>query len=151
MIANQFTLPVVDSNARKLTTGWLLLGLVALVIGGLYTILVVLSRTPFFQEIIPWVDFFRTALVVHVNLTVLVWFLAFAGVFWSYTNSQPDGAGLVSRLCRGFLELHQFLALPGLRMDGARAGQPRHANHRDFPVYRREPSVDEQLCAGTAE
>ncbi|MCP4471652.1 MAG: cytochrome c oxidase subunit I [Gammaproteobacteria bacterium] len=87
MIANQFTLPAVDSNARKLTTGWLLLGLAALVIGGLYTILVVLSRTPFFQEIIPWVDFFRTALVVHVNLTVLVWFLAFAGVFWSYTNS----------------------------------------------------------------
>jgi len=87
MIANQFTLPAVDSNARKLTTGWLLLGLAALVIGGLYTILIVLSRTPFFQEIIPWVDFFRTALVVHVNLTVLVWFLAFAGVFWSYSNS----------------------------------------------------------------
>ena len=83
MIANQFTLPPVDSNARRLTTGWLLLGLSALVIGGLYTILVVLSRTPFFQEIIPWVDFFRTALVVHVNLTVLVWFLAFAGVLWS--------------------------------------------------------------------
>jgi len=65
-----------------------LLGLSALVIGGIFTILVVLSRTPFFQEIIPWVDFFRTALVVHVNLTVLVWFLAFSGVLWSYTNSS---------------------------------------------------------------
>jgi len=88
MLANKFTLPVPDSNARRLTTGWLLLGLAALVIGGLYTVLIVLSRTPFFQEIIPWVDFFRTALVVHVNLTVLVWFLAFAGVFWSYTSSD---------------------------------------------------------------
>ena len=87
MLLNQFTLPVPDSNARRLTTGWLLLGLAALVIGGLYTILIVLSRTPFFQEVIPWVDFFHTALVVHVNLTVLVWFLAFTGVFWSYTNS----------------------------------------------------------------
>jgi uncharacterized membrane protein len=86
MPENQFTLPVPDSNARSLTTGWLLLGLSALVIGGLYTILIVLARTPFFQEIVPWVDFFRTALVVHVNLTVLVWFLAFAGVLWSYTN-----------------------------------------------------------------
>jgi hypothetical protein len=47
----------------------------------------VLSRTPFFQEIIPWIDFFKTALVVHVNLTVLVWFLAFSGVFWSFSNS----------------------------------------------------------------
>jgi hypothetical protein len=87
MIANQFTLPPVADNARRLTTAWLVLALSALVIGGLYTILIVLSRTPFFQEIVPWVDFFHTALVVHVNLTVLVWFLAFAGVFWSYSNS----------------------------------------------------------------
>ena len=88
MQANQFTLPVPDHDARRLTTGWLFLGLSALVIGGLFTILIVLSRTPFFQEIIPWVDFFRTALVVHVDLTVLVWFLAFAGVFWSYNSSN---------------------------------------------------------------
>ncbi len=93
MPENQFTLPVPDSNARSLTTGWLLLGLSALVIGGLYTILIVLSRTPFFQEIIPWTDFFHTALVVHVNLTVLVWFLAFAGVLWSYNNSDIGRSG----------------------------------------------------------
>lgn len=87
MFANQFTLPPVEGNARRLVTGWLLLGLSALIVGGLYTVLVVLSRTPYFQEIIPWVDFFHTALVVHVNLTVLVWFLAFSGVLWSYTSS----------------------------------------------------------------
>jgi hypothetical protein len=88
MPENQFTLPVPDSTARTFTTGWLLLGLAALVIGGLFTILIVLSRTPFFQEIIPWKDFFRTALVVHVNLTVLVWFLAFTGALWSYNSSD---------------------------------------------------------------
>jgi hypothetical protein len=88
MIVNQFTLPVPDYDARRITTGWLFLGLAALVIGGLFTILIVLARTPFFAEIIPWVDFFRTALVVHVDLTVLVWFLAFAGVFWSYNSSS---------------------------------------------------------------
>ena len=87
MIANQFTLPTPDSNARRLVTAWLDLGLAALVVGGLFTVLVVLARTPYFQEIIPWVDFFRTALVVHVNLTVLVWFIAFTGVFWSYNPS----------------------------------------------------------------
>jgi cytochrome c oxidase subunit 1 len=88
MLENKFTLPAPDSNACRLTTAWLLLGMAALVIGGLFTILIVLSRTPYFQEIIPWVDFFKTALVVHVNLTVLVWFLAFTGVLWSYTNSS---------------------------------------------------------------
>ncbi len=88
MLTSQFFLSIPDNHARRLTTGWLFLGLAALVIGGLLTILIVLSRTPFFQEIIPWLDFFRTALVVHVDLTVLVWFLAFAGVFWSYNNSN---------------------------------------------------------------
>jgi hypothetical protein len=87
MLANQFTLPLPDKNARRMTTGWLFLGLAALAIGGLFTILVVLSRTPFFQEVIPWLDFFHTALVVHVDLTVLVWFLAFSGVIWSYNSS----------------------------------------------------------------
>ena len=87
-VSNQFTLPLPNDNARRLVTGWLCLGLAALVIPGLYAILIVLSRTPFLQEIIPLKDFFRTALVIHVDLTVLVWFIAFAGVFWSYNDSQ---------------------------------------------------------------
>ena len=45
------------------------------------------SRTGI-QDIIPWVDFFKTALVVHVDLTVLVWFLAFAGVLWNLNSSD---------------------------------------------------------------
>ena len=88
ILANQFTLPVPYNNAQRMTAGWLFLGLAALVIGGMFTILIVLSRTPFFQDFIPWLNFFRTALVVHVDLTVLVWFLAFTGVFWSYSNSN---------------------------------------------------------------
>ncbi|MFW2438352.1 MAG: cbb3-type cytochrome c oxidase subunit I [Arenicellales bacterium] len=88
LLTQQFTLPAPDNDARRMTAGWLFLGLAALVIGGLFTILIVLSRTPFFQDIIPWVDFFRTALVVHVDLTVLVWFLAFSGVLWSYNSTN---------------------------------------------------------------
>ncbi len=88
ILTQQFTLPVPDDGARRMTAGWLFLGLAALAIGGLFTILIVLSRTPFFQDIIPWVDFFRTALVVHVDLTVLVWLLTFSGVLWSYNASN---------------------------------------------------------------
>lgn len=82
-LIDSFVLEIPGTETRRLTIGWLLLSLGALVIGGLFTILIVLSRTPYFQEIIPWVDFFHTALVVHVDLTVLVWFLGFAGLFWS--------------------------------------------------------------------
>ena len=88
MVSNQFTLPVPDDKARRLVTGWLSLGLAALVIPGLFAILIVLSRTPYLQDLIPWKDFFRTALVIHVDLTVLVWFISFAGVFWSFNDSR---------------------------------------------------------------
>lgn len=82
-----FLLQISSGETARLAIGWLLLALGALVVGGLLTILIVLSRTPGVQEIIPWVDFFHTALVVHVDLTVLVWFLAFAGVLWSVNRS----------------------------------------------------------------
>lgn len=88
IVSRSFTLDAPESSARQLTTGWLLLSLSSLVIGGLLTVLIVLSRTPGVQDIFPWVDFFDTALVVHVNITVLVWFLSFAGVFWSYSGSR---------------------------------------------------------------
>jgi cytochrome c oxidase subunit 1 len=74
---------------RRLTIGWLLLALGSLVVGGLLSLVMVLSRTPYVQDIFPWVDLFHTALVVHVDLTVLVWFLGMAGVIWSI-NSRSD-------------------------------------------------------------
>lgn len=86
-ITDSFVLDMPEADIRKLTVGWLLLSLGALVIGGLFSLLIVLSRTPYFQEVIPFADFFHTALVVHVDMTVLVWFLGFAGVLWNLNNS----------------------------------------------------------------
>jgi cytochrome c oxidase subunit I len=93
MQTHAFSLEVPESIPRRLAIGWLWLALASLVIGGLFTILIVLSRAPFSHKIIPWVDFFHTALVVHVDLTVLVWFLAFAGVFWSLINKARCTCG----------------------------------------------------------
>ncbi|MDO8705947.1 MAG: hypothetical protein Q7J84_13470, partial [Sulfuricaulis sp.] len=75
----EFYLPIPDNGRRQLAVGWLLLGLAALLGSGIFSVLLVLARTPYVQNIFPWVDFFRTALVVHVDLSVLVWFLAFGG------------------------------------------------------------------------
>jgi hypothetical protein len=84
---NKLALEMPGERMRGLTIGWLLLALGSLVVGGLLTVVIVLSRTPYIQDIFPWVDLFHTALVVHVDLTVLVWFLGMAGVIWS-VNSQ---------------------------------------------------------------
>ncbi|MDE2259549.1 MAG: hypothetical protein KGK17_04395, partial [Betaproteobacteria bacterium] len=83
-----FLLSSPSDASRSLASGWLWLGIASLLGAGLFAILLVLSRTPYIQDVFPWVDFFHTALVVHVDLSVLLWFLAFAGVVWSM-NSSP--------------------------------------------------------------
>lgn len=83
-----YTLPVPAGARRAMAVVWLGLGLVSLILSGLFSVLLVLSRAPYVKEVFPLVDFFHVALVVHVDLSVLVWFLAFAGVFWTL-NSTP--------------------------------------------------------------
>jgi len=86
-MGEDFSLPVPAGVPRRQARGWLWLGLLSLVFSGLFSVLIVLSRTPYLDDLIPFVDFFHTALVAHVDLSVLVWFLAFAGVFWSLNAS----------------------------------------------------------------
>src|SRR4030067_2689565 len=83
----EFYLPIPENGRRQLAKGWLLLGLAALLGSGIFSVLLVLARTPYVQNIFPWVDFFHTALVVHVDLSVLVWFLAFGGMLWSLNST----------------------------------------------------------------
>jgi len=86
--AGNFSLPMPEEASRRLASGWLWLGVASLLGAGFFAILLVLSRTPYVQDVFPWVDFFHTALVVHVDLSVIVWFLAFAGVLWSLNASS---------------------------------------------------------------
>jgi cytochrome c oxidase subunit 1 len=57
-----------------------------------YSILLVVSRTPGLSGLFPVENFFRVALVVHVDLSVLVWFVAIAGVFWSINSTLRSTA-----------------------------------------------------------
>lgn len=84
----EFALAVPQDARRSLALGWLWLGLVALIVAGLFSALLVASRTPLVQNVFPLQDFFHVALVVHVDLSVLVWFVAFAGTFWTL-NCTP--------------------------------------------------------------
>jgi len=59
------------------------------VFAGFFAILLVFARTPGVQDIIPFTDFFHVALIVHVDLSVLIWFISFAGIMWSLTVNKP--------------------------------------------------------------
>ncbi|HNR22492.1 MAG TPA: cbb3-type cytochrome c oxidase subunit I [Steroidobacteraceae bacterium] len=85
---DDYLLVVPEGAQRSLARGWLWLALLALVGAGLFSVLLVLSRTPVINEWFPVADFFRLALVVHVDLSVLVWFVAIAGLLWTINGSE---------------------------------------------------------------
>jgi hypothetical protein len=88
MTGTRYDLPITGPGMRWSARAWLLLGLVALVFAGVYSILLVLARTPAIQELTPFIDFFHISLVVHVDLSVLIWLLSMAGVFWSLSSNR---------------------------------------------------------------
>ncbi|HJW56120.1 MAG TPA: cbb3-type cytochrome c oxidase subunit I [Burkholderiaceae bacterium] len=77
-----FSLAIPHDERRTLARAWLWLALASLIGSGILSILLVLSRTPYLQQLLPVADFFHVALVVHVDLSVLVWFMSFAGLLW---------------------------------------------------------------------
>ncbi len=83
-----YSIDVPTDSRRTLALGWLWLCVLSLLGAGVFSLLLVVSRTPFIQDVIPWIDFFHSALVVHVDLSVLVWSLAFGGILWSL-NQRP--------------------------------------------------------------
>ena len=70
----------INPAQRRLSRRWLQLAVLSLGLAGLFAVLLVLSRMPGSEAFFPWVDFFRTALVIHVDQSVLIWFLSLAGL-----------------------------------------------------------------------
>ena len=85
---HRFELAIPAAEQRSIAVGWLWLGLAALVGSGLFSVLLVLARTPHVARLIPGVDFFHVALVVHVDLSVLVWFVSMAGMLWTLNSGR---------------------------------------------------------------
>ena len=82
-----------DVGERGLARAWLWLAMAALIGSGLFSVLLVLARTPGINAWLPAGDFFRVALVLHVDLSVLVWFVAIAGLMWSLNLRKPTRSG----------------------------------------------------------
>jgi tetrahydromethanopterin S-methyltransferase subunit F len=99
----QYDLTIPPKNELSISQGWLKLSLFALAFAGFYAIMLVLARTPFFQAIVPWKDFFHTALIIHVDLSVLVWLASISAMLW-----HTGGHGLSSIFSKTALALACF-------------------------------------------
>lgn len=96
-----WVLTVPDDFRGRLARAWLLTAVAALLISGLFVILIVASRTPGVEQLFPLKNFFHLAIVVHVDFSVLVWFAAFGAVLWTLVSTPAArrsawlGLGLV--------------------------------------------------------
>ena len=87
-----YDLPVGGEESRRITSAWISLGLVSLILAGVFSILLVLARTPVVQGYIPFIDFFQVSLVVHVTLSVLIWLLAISAALWTLASEGEKRA-----------------------------------------------------------
>ncbi len=83
-MTTNYSLPITSGPQQRLAVGWLYVAVGFLLASGIYPLLLALARTSYDM---PWKDFFYTALVLHVDFTVLWWLLAIAGVFWSLNST----------------------------------------------------------------
>jgi len=73
-------------SALSYARNWLWLGVIALAVAGVFAVILVSARTP---QLSMFKELFSVALVVHVDLSVLMWFLAVAGMGWALLLPQP--------------------------------------------------------------
>jgi len=96
-----------DRAGGRLERGWLLLSVFSLVFAGIFALMVAMARTPGVQSLLPLGrDYIYVALVGHVVLAVVIWFLAFEGFLWVHATTALIGRrvwsaplGYLSLLC----------------------------------------------------
>ncbi|WP_425361118.1 hypothetical protein [Candidatus Tisiphia endosymbiont of Stenodema calcarata] len=71
-------------SRNKLAIYWLGNGIFSLALAGVYSIILVMLRTPMCVNLFPNTEIFRSALVIHVNLSILVWLMSVTACVWSY-------------------------------------------------------------------
>lgn len=65
---------------------WTILAITALALSGIFSILLILGRTTDLLGSLPAQDFFKTAIILHVNLSVLVWLSASLLAYLTFLN-----------------------------------------------------------------
>jgi hypothetical protein len=83
-MTKSLSLPMPTGKNANLIKYWLLLAISSLALAGIYSLPPVILRGSFFAGKFDVEHIFATALVVHVDLSVIVWFLSIAGALWSF-------------------------------------------------------------------
>ncbi|MBI5810097.1 MAG: cbb3-type cytochrome c oxidase subunit I [Deltaproteobacteria bacterium] len=72
-----------ERGSVRLLYGWLVFAVSALVFAGVFAFLIAGARTPYIMRLFSDAGYVRRALVGHVILSFIIWFLAFEGALWT--------------------------------------------------------------------
>jgi len=89
---------MIFNKIDKTLSLWIKNGIIALAIAGIYSIFLVALRAPQVSQFFPDKSFFKTALVVHVNLSVLVWLLSGMAIIWSMNKGKTGFEGIFAKI-----------------------------------------------------
>ncbi len=115
------------------TRRWITLAVGSIVIAGLLSLAVVIGRLPFIAQFIDDPLFFKRCLVVHVDLSLIVWFYAFISGLISMLKPSPAASARNIAFCTTLVGV--FGMLSGAL---ARGAQPVLANYIpviDHPLF----------------
>ncbi|MFZ3065121.1 MAG: cbb3-type cytochrome c oxidase subunit I [Nitrospirota bacterium] len=76
-----------SKKSERLLYAWVFLPVFTLIFAGIFALLIALARTPLILNLLPGKDYFYIALVGHVILAVVIWFLTFKGALWVLTTT----------------------------------------------------------------
>ena len=73
-------------------TAWIGVAVTAMAFMGVYAFTLVFARTPVIGPMLSAINFFKTALVTHVVLALVIWFLAFLVFIMHYITSEREAS-----------------------------------------------------------
>lgn len=85
-----------ESPSGRLFYSWLLFAVTTLIFAGIFALMVALARTPGIMQYLPGKDYIYICLVGHVDMAVIIWFLAFQGTLLVLTSSVNRNVPLFS-------------------------------------------------------
>jgi len=83
VVRHLYPLTLSGEPPHRLVGAWLMLAISALGLSALFAVVLVVGRTPYLARMLPSLDGFHSALVLHVTLAAFIWFLAFAAALWN--------------------------------------------------------------------
>ncbi|MEY3197007.1 MAG: hypothetical protein RLZZ59_375 [Pseudomonadota bacterium] len=133
------------STIPKLSHIWSKIAITALGLSGLYSIILVFLRAPLIKDLVQDKEIFKVALVVHVDLSVLVWFLSGAAIIWMYNIYSTHYTETLTTRYNMVIMSVKILALIAILGIGMMALSPLTSYHSSVSMNNYIPMFDNIL------